>query len=169
MRRVGAVRALLVGLALVMLTTALGSGAAAAAPTPREQAVKFVIARGLSQRGVPFVWGGGDIYGPTMGKAEGGDEAAPVLGFDASGLMQYVFAGVSAKLPRSSGAMYKVGKRVTPAQALPADLLFYGPDGSESVAMFLGDNQMLEVGDTGVAVSPVRTSGMAPYLVRIIA
>jgi len=91
------------------------------------------------------------------------------VGFDASGLMQYVYAGVGAKLPRSSGAMYRVGRPVTPAQALPADLIFYGPDGSDSVTMFLGNNQMLEVTDAGVAVSPVRTAGMAPYLVRIIA
>jgi hypothetical protein len=35
--------------------------------------------------------------------------------------------------------------------------------------MFLGNSQMLEVTDTGVAVSPVRTADMSPYLVRIIA
>ena len=72
-------------------------------------------------------------------------------------------------LPRSSGAMYNVGEKVTPEQALPADLLFYGPDGTQSVTMFLGNNQMLEVTDAGVVVSPVRTTDMAPYLIRIIA
>jgi cell wall-associated NlpC family hydrolase len=65
--------------------------------------------------------------------------------------------------------MYNVGQKVTPAQALPADLIFYGTDGSQSVTMFLGNNQMLEVGDKGVVVSPVRTTDIAPYLVRIIA
>jgi cell wall-associated NlpC family hydrolase len=65
--------------------------------------------------------------------------------------------------------MYNVGQRVTPAQALPADLIFYGPEGGQSVTMFLGNNEMLEVTDTGVAVSPVRTTDMAPYLVRVIA
>lgn len=35
--------------------------------------------------------------------------------------------------------------------------------------MFLGNSQMLEVTDTGVAVSPVRTTDMSTYLVRIIA
>jgi len=76
---------------------------------------------------------------------------------------------VNAKLPRSSGAMFNVGEKVTPAQALPADLIFYGPEGTQSVTMFLGNNEMLEVTDSGVAVSPVRTTDMAPYLVRIIA
>ncbi len=195
MKRMGAA---LVGLVLLILTTALGTFTASAAPVSREQAVQFVIARGLAQRGVPYVWGGGDINGPTMGKPETAPAdavaapvtdqsglvtvpvdpaaaaapavpAAPVVGFDASGLIQYIFAGVNAKLPRSSGAMYNVGQKVTPAQALPADLIFYGPDGSQSVTMFLGNNQMLEVGDKGVVVSPVRTTDMAPYLVRIIA
>jgi cell wall-associated NlpC family hydrolase len=83
--------------------------------------------------------------------------------------MQYVFAGVNAKLPRSSGAMYNVGQKVTAEQALPADLIFYGPQGTTTVAMFLGSNQMLEVTDAGVVVSPVRTTDMDPYLVRIIA
>ena len=154
----------------LLLGVVLGLGlvlpaAAAAAPVSREQAVNLVIARGMAQRGVPYSWGGGDISGPSLGNGPG----ATIVGFDASGLIQYVYAGVGAKLPRSSGAMYNVGQKVTPAQALPADLIFYGPDGSQSVSMFLGNNQMLEVTDTGVAISPVRTTDMASYLVRIIA
>jgi hypothetical protein len=35
--------------------------------------------------------------------------------------------------------------------------------------MFLGNNQMLEVTDAGVTVSPVRTERMASYLIRVIA
>lgn len=149
----------MLGLALVVPATA------AAAPVSRDQAVKLVIARGMAQLGVPYSWGGGTIEGPSLGNGPG----AAIVGFDASGLIQYVYAGVGAKLPRSSGAMYNVGERVTPAQALPADLIFYGPDGSQSVTMFLGNNQMLEVTDSGVTVSPVRTTDMASYLVRVIA
>jgi cell wall-associated NlpC family hydrolase len=92
-----------------------------------------------------------------------------VVGFDSSGLIQYIYAGVGAKLPRSSGDMYKVGQHVTADQALPGDLIFYGPDGTQSVAMFLGNQQMLEVTDTVVAVSAVRAKDMTPYLVRVIA
>ena len=80
----------------------------------------------------------------------------------------YAFAGVGVKMPRSSGAQYKVGQKVTPAQALPGDLIFYGPEGNDSVALFIGNGQMLEVGDV-VQVSPVRTNNMTPYLTRIIA
>lgn len=96
------------------------------------------------------------------------DPSANVVGFDASGLIVYAFAGVGLKLPRSSGEQYKVGWKITPDQALPGDLIFYGPDGTKSVALFLGNGQMLEATDPVVKVSPVRTNDMAPYLSRII-
>ena len=156
---------LAISLAMLLAIPALVSGQASAAPVSRDQYVKIVIDRGLAQRGVPYSWAGGDINGPTLGK----DTGATTVGFDSSGLIQYVYAGVGAKLPRSSGDMYRVGQRVTADQALPGDLIFYGPDGTQSVSMFLGNGQMLEVTDTAVAVSPVRTKDMAPYLVRVIA
>jgi cell wall-associated NlpC family hydrolase len=96
------------------------------------------------------------------------DPSANVVGFDASGLIVYAYAGVGLKLPRSSGDQYKVGWKIPPDQALPGDLIFYGPDGTKSVAMFLGNGQMLEATDPVVKVSPVRTNDMAPYLSRII-
>ena len=154
-----------ISLAMLLAIPALVSGQASAAPVSRDQYVKIVIDRGLAQRGVPYSWAGGDINGPTLGTGTG----ATTVGFDSSGLIQYVYAGVGAKLPRSSGDMYKVGQHVTADQALPGDLIFYGPEGTQSVAMFLGNGQMLEVTDTAVAVSPVRTKDMAPYLVRVIA
>jgi cell wall-associated NlpC family hydrolase len=105
---------------------------------------------------------------PGLQSAPALDPSANVVGFDASGLIVYAYAGVGLKLPRSSGEQYKVGWKVTPDQALPGDLIFYGPDGTKSVAMFLGNGQMLEATDPVVKVSPVRTNGMAPYLARII-
>lgn len=94
--------------------------------------------------------------------------AADVVGFDASGLIVYAFGGVGVKMPRSSGEQYQAVRKVQPSAALPGDLLFYGPDGTQSVALFIGNGQMVEVGDKGVAVSPVRTTDMTPYLGRII-
>ncbi|OBG64484.1 inv protein [Mycobacterium sp. E188] len=132
-------------------------------PMDYQQAADVVIARGLSQRGVPFSWAGGGINGPTRGTGTG----INTVGFDASGLMQYAYAGAGIKLPRSSGAIYRVGQKVLPQQAQKGDMIFYGPEGTQSVAMYLGNNQMLEVGDV-VQVSPVRANGMAPYLVRVL-
>lgn len=195
---------LVIGLALLMATPGLAMAQPARSAT-NQKAVETVIARALSQRGVPFAYGGGGASGPSKGTVALPDTTTPdqaaidaqssqltpglnlpgvtpdigvpapapaprveVVGFDASGLMVYAYAGVGVKLPRSSGEMYKVGQKVTPAMALPGDLLFYGPEGSQSVALFAGNGQMVETTDTGVALSPVRTNGMTPYLVRII-
>ncbi|OBJ02773.1 inv protein [Mycobacterium alsense] len=158
--------ALAIGLAMLVAPLAT-AGVATADPGARsmdyQQATDVVVMRGLSQRGVPFSWAGGGVTGPTRGKGSG----AMTVGFDASGLMQYAYAGAGIKLPRSSGELYRVGQKVLPQQARRGDLIFYGPEGTQSVAMYLGNNQMLEVGDV-VQVSPVRANGMTPYLVRVL-
>jgi peptidoglycan DL-endopeptidase RipA len=150
-----------------MIPVVAAPGLAAADPSTRpmdyQQVTDIVVARGLSQRGVPFSWAGGGVNGPSRGTGSG----AMTVGFDASGLMQYAYAGAGIKLPRSSAQIYRVGQKVPPQQARRGDLICYGPEGSQSVAMFLGNGQMLEVGDV-VQVSPVRTSGMTPYLVRVL-
>ncbi|ORW75188.1 NlpC/P60 family peptidoglycan-binding protein RipD [Mycobacterium saskatchewanense] len=160
------IHALAIGLAM-LAAPLLGLGIAAADPGTRpmdyQQATDVVIMRGLSQRGVPFAWAGGGPTGPTRGKGSG----AMTVGFDASGLMQYAYAGAGIRLPRSSGEMYRSGQKILPQQAHRGDLIFYGPEGTQSVAMYLGNNQMLEVGDV-VQVSPVRSTGMTPYLVRVL-
>jgi hypothetical protein len=161
------VYAFTIGLFMMAAPMATATGIAAADPSTRpmdyQQVADTVVNRGLAQRGVPFSWAGGGITGPTRGTGSG----INTVGFDASGLMQYAYAGAGLKLPRSSGQMYRVGERVAPAQARKGDLIFYGPEGTQSVAMYLGNGQMLEVGDV-VQVSPVRSSGMTPYLVRIL-
>jgi peptidoglycan DL-endopeptidase RipA len=158
--------AFLIGLAMLvtpMVTAGIATADPGTRPMDYQQVTDIVVARGLSQRGVPFSWAGGGVTGPTRGTGTG----INTVGFDASGLMQYAYAGAGLKLPRSSGQMYKVGQKILPQQARKGDLIFYGPEGTQSVAMFLGNGQMLEVGDV-VQVSPVRSNGMAPYLVRVL-
>jgi peptidoglycan DL-endopeptidase RipA len=157
-----------IAIGLAILAAPVGAPAIATADpgvrtTDYQQATDVVVTRGLSQRGVPFSWAGGGINGPSRGTGTG----INTVGFDASGLMQYAYAGAGIKLPRSSGAIYRVGQKVLPQQAQKGDLIFYGPEGTQSVSMYLGNNQMLEVGDV-VQVSPVRANGMTPYLVRVI-
>ncbi|BBZ60558.1 NlpC/P60 family peptidoglycan-binding protein RipD [Mycolicibacterium monacense] len=203
MRRIYAV---VICLALSLATAGTASAELFPLPTRNQQAVDLVIARALSQRGVPFAYGGGNTAGPTLGNPGGSSAPAPaaappgaipvdgtngaipiaglpaaapalvlpepprpqVVGFDASGLMVYAFAGAGLKIPRTSGDQYLVGRKVLPSQALPGDLIFYGPNGTQSVAMFIGGGQMVEATDPVVQVSPVRTNNMAPYLVRYI-
>lgn len=191
MRRIYAIA---LGLAVLLATPGLAHADNYATPAQRQQAIDMVIKRAVSQQGVPFTYGGGDINGPSLPPvreeppatgltANNPDPlfpslltpAAPatpvapkVAGFDASGLIVYAFGGVGIKMPRSSGEQYKVGRKILPSQALPGDLIFYGPEGTQSVTMFIGNGQMVGVTDTAVTVSPVRTNEMAPYLSRII-
>jgi len=129
-----------------------------------QQSTTYVIQRALAQRGVPFLYGGGNAAGPTRGTGL----KANVVGFDASGLIQYAYAGAGLKMPRTSGEQCNVGRKVALSQAKPGDLMCYGPGGTQSVAMYLGNGQMIEATEPGVTVSAARTSGMVPYLTRII-
>lgn len=130
------------------------------------QAIEYVIRRAGTQIGVPYSWGGGSLTGPSRGV----DQGAGTVGFDCSGLTRFAFAGVGVLLPRWSGDQYDAGRKVPPSQAKRGDLLFWGPGGSQHEAIYLGGGQMLEAQQTGVPIkiSPVRTSGMTPYVVRII-
>jgi cell wall-associated NlpC family hydrolase len=156
-------------ISLALLTTALAVQPSLAAAGPESlvgyrQATNYVIQRAVSQRGVPFLYGGGNAAGPTRGTGL----KANVVGFDASGLIQYAFAGAGLKMPRTSAEQCNVGRKVSPAQVRPGDLICYGPGGSQSVAMYLGNGQMIEATDPAVTVSPARTNGMSPYLTRVI-
>ncbi|RWA17385.1 hypothetical protein MBRU_07085 [Mycolicibacterium brumae DSM 44177] len=151
----------------------LGFGGADAEPTGVNpgrvrgpQAIEYVIRRGGTQLGMPYSWGGGKPTGPSTGVESG----ANIYGFDCSGLTQYSFAGVGVLIPKYSGDQYDAGRKVPLNQAKRGDLLFWGPGGSQHVALYLGGDQMLEAsGSAGkVQVSKVRTAGMQPNAVRII-
>lgn len=138
----------------------------AAAPVQGRYASELVISRALSQRGIAYSWGGGSASGPTRG-IDGGEH---IVGFDCSGLMMYAFAGVGIALPHYSGSQYEMGVRIPVAQMRRGDVVFYGENGAQHVALYLGDNMMVEAPNTGavVRVAPVRHTGMAPYAVRYI-
>jgi peptidoglycan DL-endopeptidase CwlO len=97
-----------------------------------------------SQVGVPYVWGG--------------DTPA---GFDCSGLVMWSYAQAGVGLPRTSGAQYDATTHIPLAEIQPGDLLFYGPGGSEHVAMYVGGGSMIEAPYTGASVwiTGVRTDG----------
>ena len=146
-----------------------GTSTGSVAPGTRvrgPQAIEYVIRRGGSQMGVPYSWGGGKPTGPTTGV----DSGANTVGFDCSGLTQFSFAGVGVLIPKYSGDQYNTGRKVPVSQAKRGDLLFWGPGGSQHVALYLGGGQMLEASGSGgkVTVSPVRRGGLQPYAARII-
>ncbi len=130
------------------------------------QAIEYVIKRAQSQLGVPYSWGGGTADGPSRGI----DEGAGTVGFDCSGLVLYAFAGAGIKLPHYSGSQYNMGRKIPSSQMRRGDVIFYGPDGTQHVTIYLGNNQMIEAPYTGanVRIAPVRTGGMTPFVVRYI-
>ena len=118
---------------------------AAASPPPVPSGVGGAIQAAESQIGVPYVWGG----------------ETPGVGFDCSGLVQWSYAQAGISLPRTSGAQYAATVHISLADIEPGDLLFYGPGGSEHVAMYIGGGSMIEAPQTGetVHITGVRTGG----------
>lgn len=142
---------------------------------PASSSIERVVARAMSQLGVPYVWGGGNAGGPTLGIRDGGVADAygdyRKVGFDCSGLMIYAFGGV-VSLPHYSGYQYTAGRQVPLAQARRGDMLFWGRPGNiHHVALYLGNGMMIEAPQSGlsVRVTRVRYGGdMVPNATRLL-
>jgi len=121
-----------------------GVSAPVGPPPPVPAGVAGAIQAAKSQIGTPYVWGG----------------SAPG-GFDCSGLVMWSYAQAGIGLPRTSGAQYAATTHIPLADIQPGDLLFYGPGGSDHVAMYIGGGSMIEAPFTGASVwiTGVRTDG----------
>ncbi|WP_305094269.1 bifunctional lytic transglycosylase/C40 family peptidase [Prescottella sp. R16] len=100
--------------------------------------------------GLPYVWGGGNINGPTMG------------GFDCSGLTSaaiFAATGGQTVLPRTSETQWHVGTEIPMAAAQPGDLVFgnWQAAGPGHVGIYMGNGLMVHAPQTGdvVKVGPV--------------
>ncbi|MCZ4562022.1 NlpC/P60 family protein [Rhodococcus sp. IEGM 1401] len=110
--------------------------------------------------GLPYVWGGGNINGPSGG------------GFDCSGLTSYALykaSGGKVTLPRTSETQWNVGSEIPMELAQPGDLLFgnFGPAGPGHVAIYMGNGQMVHAPQRGdvVRVAPVFDGMRARHIV----
>ncbi|MEJ2887441.1 NlpC/P60 family protein [Actinomycetospora aeridis] len=141
--------------------------------------VKLVLERALSQLGVVYAWGGGNDQGPTQGIRDGGVADShgdyDKTGFDCSGLMIYAFAGAGKELPHYSGYQADAGDRIPLEQRRPGDLLFWADDDGAGavhhVALYLGDDQMVEAPESGktVRIAPVRLDDeIVPTVTRVV-
>ncbi|MGG3955900.1 C40 family peptidase [Bhargavaea massiliensis] len=83
-------------------------------------------------------------------------------GFDCSGFVSYAYKKVGVSLPRSSEAMYKKGKPVSPKQLAPGDLLFFKTSkhkGISHVAIYIGNGRMIHATSSkGVKVDSIYQS-----------
>lgn len=80
----------------------------------------------LAQVGAPFVFGG-----------------ANPEGFDASGLLLYVYGEFGASLPRTVAEQYAVGSAVTRANLRPGDIVLFASGSARWTAIFVGNNEVV--------------------------
>ncbi len=116
------------------------TGLSQAAPPPSSPGGAGAVQAAESQIGVPYVWGGESPKG----------SASP--GFDCSGLTAWSWGQVGVGLPHFSGAQMADSTPVPISDLQPGDLLFYGPGGSQHVAMYVGPGTMIEAPFTGASV-----------------
>jgi cell wall-associated NlpC family hydrolase len=121
-------------------TSSPSSGVGNFAPPPTAAGGAGAVQAAESQLGVPYVWGAESPRG----------SANP--GFDCSGLTAYAWGQVGVGLPHYSGAQMSDSTPVPLSDLEPGDLLFYGPGGSEHVAMYVGPGEMIEAPETGQSV-----------------
>ncbi len=110
------------------------------APPPNSRA-NIAIRAAESYLGVWYQWGG-----------------ASRSGVDCSGLVMLAYEAAGIYLPHYSGAQFADTMRVPLYDIQPGDLLFYGYNGDEHEAMYIGNGMMIEAPQTGyrVHITPVR-------------
>jgi peptidoglycan DL-endopeptidase CwlO len=137
---------------------AVQPGQAGASPVPAQQStpsqpsvnglvtlaqVRAMLSAAESRIGLPYVWG-----------------AAGPRAFDCSGLVQWSFRQAGVVMPRVAADQARTGPSVPVKDLQPGDLLFYhtdptAPDYISHVAIYLGNDRMIQAPETGMDVEIV--------------
>jgi cell wall-associated NlpC family hydrolase len=117
----------------------VGSGYIPSLPAPSPRAAA-AIAYAEAQLGKPYQY------------AKAGPDT-----YDCSGLTMMAWAAAGVSMPHYSGAQYEMVPHVPLDQLEPGDLLFWGVDGSEHVAMYIGGGLQIAATHTGdyVRIQPI--------------
>jgi cell wall-associated NlpC family hydrolase len=113
---------------------ALPVTAAPAAPVLGSGGAATAVQQAYAQLGKPYVWG-----------AEGPNS------FDCSGLTQWVWQKAGVALSHYTGSQWSEGRRVTRAELIPGDLVFFNPD-LDHVGIYVGNGKMINAPHTGEVV-----------------
>jgi cell wall-associated NlpC family hydrolase len=108
------------------------------------------VAIAMHYLGVPYRWGG----------------AVPATGFDCSGLTRFVYQQLGFSLVHYAATQFASYAKLDPAQLQPGDLVFFEPklDGPGHVALYIGNDQIIEAPHTGALVRINSLSGEAAAL-----
>jgi murein DD-endopeptidase len=81
-------------------------------------------------------------------------------GFDCSGLVQYSYAQVSMRLPRSTEGLWAGSRAVSRSDVRPGDLLFFHQEGKRNshVAIYVGNNRFVHAPSSGKQVTTASLS-----------
>jgi cell wall-associated NlpC family hydrolase len=87
--------------------------------------------------------------------------------FDCSGLTMRAWGAAGVSMPHYSGAQYTRFPKVPLNAMQPGDLVFWGPNGSQHVGLYIGGGQMIAAPHTGAfvriqAVSPNPVGAVRP-------
>ena len=101
-------------------------------------ALASVVMLARTQIGRPYVWGG----------------ASPVTSFDCSGLVQWAFGQLGARLPRTAQQQYDATRRVSRNDLRPGDLVFFertyaSHERITHVGIYVGNGRMINAPTTG--------------------
>jgi len=112
------------------------------APEPQvpegSAALTAVVLLARTQIGRPYVWGG----------------ASPATSFDCSGLVQWAFGQLGARLPRTAQQQYDATRRVARNDLRPGDLVFFertypSHERITHVGIYVGNGRMINAPTTG--------------------
>ncbi|MGN6793446.1 MAG: C40 family peptidase [Streptosporangiaceae bacterium] len=136
---------------VIMGSVTVTSGAAGAVGETRGQGpgltatqIARFLAAAESRLGMRYVWGGA---GPTV--------------FDCSGLVQWSMRQAGILMPRVAADQARTGPLVKLSDLRPGDLLFYhtdptAPNFISHVAIYIGNDEMLQAPEPGMNVEVVR-------------
>ncbi|TXK85672.1 C40 family peptidase [Paenibacillus sp. N3.4] len=124
--------------------------AAASQKQSWEAKADTIIATGMKQLGTPYIFGG----------------STPGVAFDCSGFVQYAFNQNGFNLLHSAALMSQMGTPVNKNELRKGDLVFLEgtyTSGVSHVAIYLGDNKILQAGTIGTREVKVSTLFGTPY------
>jgi cell wall-associated NlpC family hydrolase len=124
-------------IALFLVLAPLGNQADAASGIKSSQ----VVSAANKLMGTKYVYGGNTTKG-----------------FDCSGFIGYVYKKVGVKLPRTSAAMYKTGKKVSKKNLKAGDLVFFNTSGKgvSHAGIYIGKGKFVHSSSSkGVSVAKI--------------